>query len=75
MAPRFYGVLGPGAMDPRHQNSIPYSTIICLCILPLLQVYLHDQVTFRVVNSTEGQYLHTSKLIYHDVGITLYGEW
>ena len=40
-----------------------------------LQVHLYDQVTFGVVKSAEGQYLHTSRLTYHDVGITLFGEW
>ena len=62
-------------MNSWHQTPVAHFVHICLCILLLLQVHLHDQVTFGVVKSTEGQYLHTSKLKYCDVGITLYGEW
>ena len=50
---------------------------VCVYIIRIMfvQVYFHDQVTFGVVKSTEGQYLHTSRLTFADASITLYGNW
>ena len=36
----------------------------------LIQVQMEDQVIFASVE-TEGQYIHTSRKTYHQVGITL----
>ena len=39
-----------------------------------LQVRMEDQVTFSS-EKTEGQYIHTSGRVFHQVGIFLHENW